>query len=138
MNCRPSPLETGQWCGGFERAGRKSTAPLGGSQGRFRAGGNHAGLKLGHRGHLLQQELARSAVDCRQVGEAHVHTGLKQARQEGNGARVSRSTLATTSGIADRDHVPFLEKWGGSLGGPAKMAATNKSLAQMNKSGDGI
>jgi hypothetical protein len=36
--------------------------------------------------------------------------------------------------IADRDHVPFLEKWGGSLGGPAKMAVTNKCLAQSNKS----
>src|SRR6266540_1950280 len=39
-------------------------------------------------------------------------------------------------GIADRDHVPFLDKWGGSLGGPAKTAATNKCLARNNKSQD--
>jgi len=39
-------------------------------------------------------------------------------------------------GIADRDHVPFLEKWGSSLGGPAKTAATNKCLARNNKSQD--
>jgi hypothetical protein len=34
------------------------------------------------------------------------------------------------------DDVPFLEKWGGSLGSPAKMAATNKCLAKNNKSPD--
>jgi hypothetical protein len=33
-----------------------------------------------------------------------------------------------------RGGVPFLEKWGWLAGGPAKMAATNKCLAQSNKS----
>jgi hypothetical protein len=55
---------------------------------------------------------------------------------DGGALRQNTPPCGSRDRIADRDHVPFLEKWGGSLGSPAKMAATNKSLAQMNKSGD--
>jgi hypothetical protein len=78
-------------------AAKFHAAPLGGSQGRFRAGGNHAGLELGHRGHLLQQKLP-VAPSIAGKSAKRTFTPASSRRDRKATEWVSRSTLATTSG----------------------------------------
>jgi hypothetical protein len=52
------------------------TAPFSGCQCCFGARRDHAGLKLGHRCHLLQDKLASCALDCRQIGKPHINASI--------------------------------------------------------------
>jgi hypothetical protein len=83
-------------------AAKFHAAPLGASQGRFRAGGNHAGLELGHRGHLLQQKLARSAPSI--AGKSAKRTSTPASSRRDRKATEPKAALHFVDGIRNRTY----------------------------------